>query len=59
MKSRLIKKLHAHLCRLGNARRFGVHFLRRGSFCIPERVKLSGGFVELSSPNENGARMDI
>jgi len=57
--SRLIKKLHAHLRRLRNARHFGVRFVRRGSFRLPERVKLNGGFVNLSSPNENGARTDF
>jgi FkbM family methyltransferase len=57
--SRLIEKLRGHLRRVRNAHRFGVHFVRRGSFHIPERVKLPGGFVELSSPNENGALTDF
>jgi FkbM family methyltransferase len=55
----LIQKLSGHLLRLRNARRFGVRFLRRGSFRMPERVKLPGGLVELSSPKENGARTDF
>lgn len=57
--SRLTEKLRGHLRRLRNSRRFGVRFVRRGSFRIPERVKLPGGFIELSSPNENGARTDF
>lgn len=57
--SRLIEKLRGHLRRLRNARRFGVRFVRRDSFHMPVVVKLPGGFIELSSPNENGARTDF
>ncbi len=55
----LFQKLCGHLCRLRNARRLGIQFVRRSSFRMPERVKLPGGFIELSSPNENSARTDF
>lgn len=55
----MIRKFIYHVQRLTRARRFGVPFVRRGSFRIPEYVRLNGQTVPVASPLEQGAKNDF
>ena len=57
--ARFFAKLSGHLRRLRNARRLGIHFVRRGSFRMPLRLRISSGVISISSPDEQGARTDF
>jgi len=54
----VLGKIVQHAKRLRNARRFGIPFFRRGSFAMPEHIKLGPKQVALVSPREHGAKID-
>src|SRR5262249_33170599 len=41
------------------AREFGIPFLLRRSFRIPQRLAVNGEWIPLQHPNEHGCRMDF
>jgi FkbM family methyltransferase len=56
--SQVLLKIVQHAKRVLHARRFGIRFLRRGSFELPEGICLNGRRVPLASPKEHGAKID-
>jgi FkbM family methyltransferase len=56
--SKILRQLIKHAKRVANARRFGIRFMRRGTFELPEAISLNGKRVPLASPEEHGAKID-
>jgi len=54
----MLLKLTQHAKRVLNARRFGIRFLRRAAFELPEVIYLNGKKVPLASRKEHGAKID-
>jgi FkbM family methyltransferase len=49
----------AHIRRLANAHRYGIHFLRRQSFVLPSHIRIGPRRVAVSYPPEDGVSYDF
>ena len=55
----IVHKFVSHFKRMRNARRFGVKFFRRGTFKMPDQIRLGNCFTKLHTPAEHGALHDF
>lgn len=55
----MINKLRSTASRISNGWRFGINFLRRSGFRVPEKIKIDSEWLKISHPCDQGVTNDF